>query len=41
MQNEIPTVKFGCGNIIVWGCFSENGTGNTKIMEGRMNAEKY
>ena len=40
-QNMILAVKFGVGNIMVWGCFSLNGTSNMKIIEGRLNAKKY
>ncbi|XP_061634501.1 GDP-L-fucose synthase-like isoform X2 [Phyllopteryx taeniolatus] len=36
-KNTIPTVKFGGGNMMVWGCFSANGTGKLHIIEGRMN----
>lgn len=36
-KNTIPTVKFGGGNIMVWGYSSEWGTGKLHIIEGRMN----
>ena len=30
------------GSIMVWGCFSANGTGNLSVISGRMNAtSKY
>ena len=37
----IPTVKFGGGNIMVWGCFSAYGTGKLHTIEGRMNGKMY
>lgn len=40
-KNTVPTVKFGGGNIMIWGCFSANGVGKISIINGRMNAESY
>src|SRR5262249_61136747 len=35
------TVKFGGGNIMVWGCMGWNGVGQLAEVEGRMNADQY
>ena len=35
------TVKYGGGNIMVWGCMGWNGVGHLAKVEGRMNADQY
>ena len=40
-QHVIPTVKFGEGSIMVWGCFSSFGVGNIVRIYGAMNGELY
>ena len=37
----LPSVKFVGGNVMLWGCFSSNGTGPLHIIDGKMNAAKY
>ena len=36
-----PTVKFGSGSIMIWGCFSSKGTGELQVIHGRMNGSMY
>lgn len=36
-----PTVKFGGGSIMVWGCFTSQGVGNLCWIQGKMNSELY
>ena len=42
IQREVQgTIKFGGGNIMVWGCMGWNGVGNLAEVEGKMNADQY
>lgn len=36
-----PTVKFGGGKLMVWGCFSGRGMGTLHRIEGTMNQNSY
>uniref|UniRef100_A0A803JIR7 Transposase Tc1-like domain-containing protein n=1 Tax=Xenopus tropicalis TaxID=8364 RepID=A0A803JIR7_XENTR len=36
-KNTIPTVKYGGGNIMLWGCFSVKGTEQLHCIKERMN----
>lgn len=40
-KNTIPTVKHGGGNIMLWGCFSAQGTGLLHRINGRMDGAMY
>nr|ACM08864.1 Transposable element Tcb1 transposase [Salmo salar] len=40
-QNLIPTVKYGGGSIMVWGCFAASGPGQLAIIDGKMNFQVY
>ena len=40
-QNLIPTVKYGGGSIMVWGCFAASGHGQLAINAGKMNSQVY
>ena len=40
-QNLIPTVKYGGGSIMVWGCFAASGPGQLAIINRKMNSWFY
>jgi len=40
-ESTIATVKYGCGNIILWGCISSKGTGRLDHIEGMMDGAMY
>ena len=35
------TLKFGGGNIMIWGCMSQEGVGYACKIEGKINGELY
>uniref|UniRef100_A0A8C6KDX3 Transposase Tc1-like domain-containing protein n=1 Tax=Nothobranchius furzeri TaxID=105023 RepID=A0A8C6KDX3_NOTFU len=40
-KNIIPTVKYGGGSVMVWGCFAASGTGRLAVINGTMNSTVY
>lgn len=40
-QCVVPTVKFGGGKLMVWGCFSGGGLGELRRVTGTLNAAGY
>ena len=40
-NNTLPTVKYGGGSVMFWGCFESSGTGNLQRVDGIMNSIKY
>ena len=42
IEREVQgTVKFGGGNIIVWGCMGWNGVSQLAEIEGKMDADQF
>src|SRR6195952_4035006 len=39
-HNVTGTVKFGGGNIMIWGCMTWQGVGYAQIVEGKMNTKQ-
>jgi hypothetical protein len=40
-QHVAPTVKFGGGSVMVWGCMTVHGVGLMCRIEGKMDASLY
>ena len=40
-RDVIPTMKFGGGKLLFWGCFCVQGVGKLHKILGNMNAEMY
>jgi hypothetical protein len=40
-RDVAPTLKFGGGNLMLWGCISSSGVGHACRIDGQMNAELY
>ncbi|GBO40440.1 Transposable element Tcb1 transposase [Araneus ventricosus] len=41
IKNLLPTVKYGGGNQLVWGCMESSGVGNLDYIDGTMNKYVY
>jgi DDE superfamily endonuclease len=37
----VPTVKYGGGSVMIWGCMAAEGPGEMFLCEGRLNSKKY
>ncbi len=40
-KNIIPTVKYGAGSVMIWGCFAASGPGRLAVINGTMNSAVY
>ncbi|GFY02949.1 transposable element Tcb2 transposase [Trichonephila clavipes] len=40
-KSVLPTLKYGGGNVMVWGCVAHNGAGNLAFIDNKMNALAY
>ncbi|KAK3522939.1 hypothetical protein QTP86_009710 [Hemibagrus guttatus] len=40
-KNIMPTVKYGGGSVMVWGCFDASGPGSLAVINGTMNSAVY
>ncbi len=40
-KNIIPTVKYGGGSVMIWGCFAASGSGRLAIIDGTMHFALY
>ncbi|GFW75749.1 transposable element Tc1 transposase [Trichonephila clavipes] len=40
-KNVLPTLKYGGGNVMVWGCVAHNGAGNLAFIDNKINALAY
>ncbi|KAK3542764.1 hypothetical protein QTP70_002764 [Hemibagrus guttatus] len=40
-KNITPTVKYGGGSVMVWGCFAASGPGRLAVINGTMNSAVY
>ncbi|KAK3528815.1 hypothetical protein QTP70_011602 [Hemibagrus guttatus] len=40
-KNIVPTVKYGGGSVMVWGCFAASGPGRLAVINGTMNSAVY
>jgi hypothetical protein len=40
-KNITPTVKFGGGSVMVWGCISCHGVGRLVFIDEKINAARY